>query len=147
MGILTILNSKGSTVHTISRDRSLETCVELMNLKKIGALIVTDAEGKIDGIITERDILHAVGKHEGSIQDLKVVEVMTQKSKLIVTDVGNSIENILEIMTNNRIRHLPVMEDGELAGIISIGDVVKDKLNQTLFENQLMRDYIVGSRT
>jgi len=144
MTVSSLLKNKESQLFTTTKDTLVGDCITLMNQKKIGALVVVAQAGTLDGIITERDILRALSGNKGSIENLLVSEVMTPREKLITTDSKNSVANIMDVMTKNRIRHLPVMDDGKLIGIVSIGDVVKNRLEQTLVENESMKNYITG---
>jgi CBS domain-containing protein len=152
MRIRDVLRQKGTEVITIEADRTVHDAVRKLNEHKIGALVVTDEGGEICGIITERDILRECGERCVRLMQARefgeppcpslVKEVMT--ADLIIGVPDDDLEYVMGIMTKNRIRHLPVMDEGRLVGIISIGDVVNAHLERTEFENRLLRDYIHG---
>jgi CBS domain-containing protein len=106
----------------------------------VGALVVTTAEGKVVGIITERDLLRVCAARSGEIDDTRIAECMP--ANLIIGLPEDEVGYVMGIMTNNRIRHLPIMNGERLEGIISIGDVVKAQLEETEFENRYLKDYI-----
>lgn len=140
-----ILQIKGSQVHTIVPTATLGEVVRKLVGNKCGSLLVCKDPGEnpcIDGIITERDILRACAERQGSINDVPVTDYMS--TDLITGTPQNSVEHIMGVMTDNRIRHLPVMDGNQLVGIISIGDVVKAQYRQTLVENHYLKSYIYG---
>ncbi len=149
MTLRDILRVKGSAVHTIDPSASLEDVVRQLVERNCGSLVVcgagADCQGQADlvqGIITERDILRALAARRGSLAELKVGETMTRE--LITGALGDSVEHTMGVMTEHRIRHLPILEDGRLAGIISIGDVVKAQHDQMVVENHYLKSYIQG---
>ena len=107
--------------------------------QQTGSLLVVEGQ-KVIGIITERDILRACAAGQGPLVQLSVAETMTKD--LIAGNLDDSIEQVLDIMTERRVRHLPVMADGQLLGLVSIGDVVKARQRQTEFENHYLKSYI-----
>lgn len=140
-----ILRSKGSTVFTIGPDAVLEQAISRLVDHNIGSLVVcsrdvTQGECPI-GIITERDILHASSSKSGhNLATTRVEEVMsTDLSMASTTDL---VESVMGLMTKKRIRHLPVVTQGRLVGLVSIGDIVKAQLDRLAMENQFMKDYI-----
>ena len=118
--------------------------IRLMNQKKIGALVVVDDLGQVEGIVTERDILRIVDNYKGLPAYITVADIMTSRERLIIAGKNQSVEEIMETMTEKRIRHMPVVEENRLIGIISIGDVVKFELKKVLVENESMKSYISG---
>ena len=125
MQISTILATKGSTVVTITPDHTIRDAVKLLTEKRIGAVVVVDATGRPIGIVSERDIVNAVARNEALFGE-PVQTIMT--ADVIIARPGDDLKAVSQTMTVNRFRHLPVMEQGELVGIISIGDVVKAQL-------------------
>jgi CBS domain-containing protein len=125
MQISTILATKGSTVVTITPDQTIRDAVKLLVEKRIGAVVVVDAAGRPIGIVSERDIVNAVARNEAQFGE-SVQTIMT--ADVIIARPGDDLKAVSQTMTVNRFRHLPVMEQGELVGIISIGDVVKAQL-------------------
>ena len=143
MTLLEILSVKGNKVHSIGPDATLlDVAVRLVE-NHCGSLIVCDprmARGTVIGIVTERDLLRAAARNEGSLQNLHVRDYMT--SALVTARPHDSIDDAMGIMTEHRIRHLPVMDGDELVGLISIGDVVKTQHHQTMQENHYLKSYI-----
>ncbi len=137
-----ILEAKGSRVVTCHEDNSLIDALAIFSANKIGSLLVVDSHDKIQGIIAPRDILLVVLKNFEEIKNFKVSEIMTRD--LIVATTDDKVEYILAIMTENRIRHVPILEGSELKGIISIGDVVKAQIEEKEVENRYLKDYIEG---
>lgn len=142
MKVKEILKSKGPEVVTIGEEKSVYDAISTLVKNKIGSLIVLNVEGKIVGIITERDILTESERNDGRLKEIKVKDVMTKD--LIIGQAEDDIEYIEAIMTENRIRHLPILSDKRLVGIISIGDVVKAQIHQSKVEIRLLQDYIEG---
>jgi CBS domain-containing protein len=134
-----ILYGKGRAVHTCSAEDSLADVVDLLVGHNIGSLVVT-RDDKMIGIITERDILRASAVARGALGSVHVHERMTRVP--VVTSPCDDIASAMGVMTENRIRHLPVMEDGQLVGIISIGDVVKAQHDELSRENHYLKSYI-----
>jgi CBS domain-containing protein len=126
MKVKNILDFKGTTLYQTSPGINLITAIDSLNYYNVGALIVMESD-KMKGIITERDILGAISKHKADILKLKVSDLMTRS--LITCNANDSLEKIMDIMTNSRIRHVPVLDDNKLVGIISIGDIVEAMLH------------------
>ncbi len=145
MNLAEILTAKGSTVFTIGADATLEQAVSRLVDHNIGSLVVcsrdvVQGEQRI-GMITERDILHACSSRSGHDLTTTLVEdvMSTDLSTASPTDL---VENMMGLMTKRRIRHLPVLSEGRLVGLVSIGDIVKAQHNRLAMENQFMKDYI-----
>jgi CBS domain-containing protein len=137
-----ILRKKGHHVVTIESHRTIHEAIQSLVANNIGALLVLSADQQLVGIFTERDILREVAERADQLRETKVGDVMTRN--VIIGVPEDTVEYVMGIMTQNRIRHLPVMEEDELVGIVSIGDVVNSHLHKTQFENRLLRDYIQG---
>jgi len=139
-----ILARKSSNaVRTIGPEKTVEEAVAQLVEHNIGSLIVIE-RGRPVGIVTERDILRCCANGLGKSAATRVAEVMT--SDLIVGEAGDSVDYVMGIMTQNRIRHLPIVESGqEILGMVSIGDVVESQLRETKYENRHLRQYISGS--
>jgi len=135
-----ILRSKGTAVVTTRPDATIHEAMTLLVTHRIGSLVVTDEPGKIVGLITERDILRECAARSERVKATRVQEVMT--TNLIIGVLDDEVGYVMGIMTQNRIRHLPIMAGEHLEGIISIGDVVKAQLEETEFENRYLKDYI-----
>jgi len=147
MHIKDILREKGTDVVTIEADRNIQDAIRMLNEHGIGSLIVTKEGGEIAGIITERDVLResgerSAGEQKATAQERTVRDVMSKD--LVVGVPDDDLDYVMGIMTKNRIRHLPIVDEGKLVGVISIGDVVNAHLKETEFENHLLKDYIHG---
>jgi CBS domain-containing protein len=140
MTIRDILRGKGTEVATISPEATIHDAMTALVNRRIGSLVVTDDQGKLAGIITERDILRECTTRSEQVKVTKVQEVMT--TDLIIGVPDDEVGYVMGIMTQNRIRHLPVMVGERIEGLISIGDVVKAQLEETEFENRYLKDYI-----
>jgi CBS domain-containing protein len=140
MKVRDLLQAKGTAVMTIHPEETLYDALAALVHHRIGSLVVIDDAGKVAGIITERDLLRESVTHSEQIKDIKIREVMT--THLIIGVPDDDIGYIMGIMTQNRIRHLPIMQGQHLEGLISIGDVVKAQLEETEFENRYLKEYI-----
>ncbi|UCC79581.1 MAG: CBS domain-containing protein [Candidatus Zixiibacteriota bacterium] len=136
-----IIAKKGSTVYTGSPSFTVKEALDIMIKNKVGALVILDDTQHPIGIITEKDVLFLASKHD-NWRHLAVSENMT--TKLIIGIPDDDVEYIMSLMTLNRFRHIPVLDDGKLAGIISIGDIVKAQLKDVKAENRYLSDYIMG---
>ncbi|HLI12201.1 MAG TPA: CBS domain-containing protein [Alphaproteobacteria bacterium] len=143
MQVAHILKSKGRTVHSVPPDTTIAEAARNLSKKRIGAVLVVGADGKVAGILSERDVIHGLAEHGARLLNMRVVEIMT-KTVVSVTP-AHTVDEIMREMTMRRIRHLPVFEDGELVGIISIGDVVKNRLEELSAESDMLRNYIAGA--
>ncbi len=137
-----ILNAKGPVVHTIDVDASLEEVVQQLVRHNCGSLVVYDKSSSqhMVGIITERDILRACAARKAALSKLKVADAMS--ANLVVGSPGDSVEDTMGLMTNKRIRHLPVIEDDQLLGLVSIGDIVKMQHDRLTMENHYLKSYL-----
>ncbi len=144
MKIKDVLNAKGRTVYTVKPEQSAIEALELLNRHRIGCLVVTDPDGHICGILSERDILCSLNRSDGSPAHGAVSRLMTAREQMVIATEDDGLDYAMRIMTENRIRHLPVVGAGRLAGIISIGDLVKCLLSEKAHENKMLRDYIAG---
>ena len=138
-----ILLSKGGAVYTIGPNVTLDEASKQLVKYRVGALLVVEpeaAEPKMIGIISERDLLYAQASGKGSFTELLVGEVMT--SEVLTGTPDDSLDSVMALMTTKRIRHLPVVLEGQLIGIISIGDLVKAQMHRLAMENRFMKDYI-----
>jgi CBS domain-containing protein len=139
-----ILKAKGDgTVHTVEHTASVYDAVELMAQKNIGALLVLE-QGRIVGMITERDYARKVVLMARSSKDTPLREIMT--TSVIYVRPDQSSEECMALMTENRVRHLPVIEDGRLTGLLSIGDLVKSIISEQKFIIEQLQHYISGER-
>jgi len=139
MTIAAILSSKGSEVATIGAEDRVSAAVASLGERRIGALPVVDG-GQIVGIMSERDVIYCLRDHGAEVLDWPVSRVMT--SPAITADPSTGVLSVLALMTERRIRHVPVVEGGRLIGIVSIGDLVKYRMDRIEAEADAMRSYI-----
>ena len=139
MTIALVLQGKGSAIETIAGDDSVYDAVRRLGEKRIGALPVVDA-GRITGIMSERDVIYCLRDHGAEVLDWPVSRVMS--SPAITADSETSVLSALALMTQRRIRHLPVVDGGQICGIVSIGDLVKHRMERIEAEADAMRAYI-----
>ena len=142
MFVDTILQTKGAVVYTLPETGSLGDAVALLNGHNIGAVVITGASGAIAGILSERDIVRRLGTDPAGALALRIGDCMTRG--VVTCTRLTSIAEVMERMTRLRIRHMPVAEDGELIGIVSIGDVVKHKIEEAEHEAEVLREYIAS---
>jgi CBS domain-containing protein len=150
MRIRDILQEKGTAVVTIDTGRSLHEAIGMLNRLRIGALIVTEESEHVVGIITERDVLQKCGDYCDRLKESvtqkescfssPVQDTMTKK--LVIGALDDDPDYVMGVMTKNRIRHLPIIDDGKLAGIISIGDLVNAHLEEKVLESQTLKNYL-----
>ena len=139
MTIASVLRNKGSDVETIAADASVFDAVRRLGEKRIGALLVMEG-GRIAGIMSERDVIYCLRDHGQEVLEARVSQVMTAPA--ITAETSMSVLSALALMTQRRIRHLPVVEAGDLKGIVSIGDLVKYRMERIEAEAEAMRTYI-----
>lgn len=142
MNVKDLLSVKGSTVYTIFSRDTLWQALEKMVANNVGALLVLDEQRAVRGILSERDILRRC-IHAGKDPRAEIVEHYHTRDVLIIYP-DNTLDDAMQVMSSNRIRHLPVVEGRELVGLISIGDVVKSLLHQTRTENRFLVEYITA---
>lgn len=140
MLIKTILNEKGGVVTTITAEATLAQAASLLDQKRIGAVVAVDSKGGLIGVLSERDIVRRFARNGAATVDMTVADAMTRG--VITATPSETLDTCLGRMTDRRIRHLPIVEDGELLGIISIGDLVKHKIDSVLAEAEAMTAYI-----
>ena len=140
MNVKAILEDKGRAVETIGPNETLAVAINRLAERRIGALVVTNGDGKVVGIVSERDIVCAMDKHGAAALEQSVRHAMTAKVKLCTE--SHTINQVMEIMTTGRFRHLPVVKNGQLDGIVSIGDVVKKRIEEVEREAEEIIHYI-----
>jgi CBS domain-containing protein len=140
MQVINILQSKGTDVFAVTTSTTMKEAVDLLGEKNIGAVIVKDGAGRVTGILSERDVVRRIRTDGPAVLSRPVADCMTASP--ITCEPHATLDEILEKMTNRRIRHLPVVEDGKLIGVISIGDVVKRKIDDAEREAAALREYI-----
>lgn len=138
----TILQTKGITVHTLPETDTLADAVSMLNAHNIGAVVVADGGGAIVGIVSERDIVRRLGQDRAGALALSIGDCMTRG--VVTCSRDTDIADVMERMTRLRIRHMPVIENGELVGIVSIGDVVKYKIEEAEHEAEVLKEYIAS---
>jgi len=142
MFVSDILSQKGGLVFTVTPGTSVAQVSQQLSVRRIGSVLVLDAEGSVTGIVSERDLVRALASHGAKAMELEARQVMTRD--VITCDPDDSIDQVMQTMTRGRFRHLPVVRHGELLGLISIGDVVKARLEETKHETEALKAYIVA---
>lgn len=140
MNVKTILAAKGGDVISIEPTATLAAATQLLSRHRIGAVVISGAGGRLAGILSERDIVRALSEHGAAALDYPVGQVMTRN--VMTCSEDDSIADIMERMTTGKFRHLPVLTNGRLVGLVSIGDVVKQRVEEIESETEAMRDYI-----
>ena len=143
MRVTSILGTKGSNIVTVEPQQSLADAARLLAERRIGAVLITGADGSLAGILSERDIVAAVAKAGADCLDDTVAHHMTRA--VVTCRPEDSLTEIMQMMTDGRFRHLPVVDGGRLIGIISIGDVVKQRIDEIEQEARDMRSYITSA--
>lgn len=138
-----ILDRKGHEVLTTSADSTVADVTALMVERGVGALVVTDASGDVEGIVSERDVVRGLATHGAQLLDRTVAEVMTSAVQTCAPATGTT--ELAEAMTEGRIRHLPVVDEGRLVGIVSIGDVVKSRIDELAIQAESLEAYVSGT--
>jgi CBS domain-containing protein len=141
MNVEDILKQKGTDVATIEPEASIKRAANWLSAKDIGALVVARDDAVI-GIISERNIIHAFSEYGEAVASMPVKDIMTHG--LITVALEDDLNRVMRLMTRHRVRHLPVLRDGKLAGIISIGDVVKRRLDDLELETNVLRDVYIA---
>lgn len=140
MTIAQILKHKGGTIMGVSPDHSLQEAAAILTDKRVGALVVLDSNGHLEGILSERDIVRLCAQVGAAAMTSKVADAMTKD--VLTAAPKDKVDSALARMTDRRIRHLPVLEGEKLVGVVSIGDLVKTKIDEALQEADAMRAYI-----
>jgi CBS domain-containing protein len=140
MNVKAILAAKGGDIVCIEPSADLAAAVKLLSTHRIGAVLIRGAGGRLSGILSERDIMRAISEYGAAALTLPVGQVMTRNVATCGED--DSIASIMERMTVGKFRHMPVVSKGELIGLVSIGDVVKQRVGEIEQESEAMRDYI-----
>jgi CBS domain-containing protein len=145
MKVETILKDKGRNVETVQPEASMVMVVHKLSTMGIGALVVSSDGQRVDGIVNERDVVRGLNRHGVRLLDMQAKDVMSRGMPLCSPD--DTLRRVMEDMTRTRNRHVPVVEDGRLCGLISIGDVVKNLVEEVELEVGVLRDaYISGRR-
>jgi CBS domain-containing protein len=142
MFVSDILAEKGGLVFTVTPSTTLSQVLRQLSTRRIGSVLIVDRLDHVTGIVSERDIVHALATHGAPALELEAAEVMTRN--VTTCDPDDSIDDVMEAMTRGRFRHMPVVAHDELLGLISIGDVVKARLEEAKHETEALRAYIVA---
>jgi CBS domain-containing protein len=138
-----LVASRVGSLITVEPKAELETAVSLLMARNIGGLPVLAPDGTAVGFIAERDIVRAVHDHPGTVRHLRVQDVMRPPP---ICESEDTVEHVMRLMTSQRLRHLVVREDGRIIGVISVGDIVKYRLEQLETETAVLRDYVAAQR-
>ena len=142
MFVSDILSRKGGLVHTVTPGTSVGQISQQLSTRRIGSVLVLDVEGAVAGIVSERDLVREFARHGAAAMELEARSIMTRE--VVTCDPDDSIDHVMELMTRGRFRHLPVVRHGELLGLVSIGDVVKARLEEAKHETEALKAYIVA---
>jgi CBS domain-containing protein len=139
MTVRSILDSKGHQIASVEPEARLSAAIKTLGERKIGAVLVM-SNGRLEGILSERDIVRVLGERGAAVLDEPVGAVMTRK--VVSCRESDTVSAIMEMMTLGKFRHLPVIEDGKVVGLISIGDIVKRRVSEYETEQEALREYI-----
>lgn len=143
MHVQAILGNKGAQIVSMSPQATIHEACRLLAEHRIGAILVLDG-GRVAGMFSERDVVRAMTEKGGAALDIPVSEVMTRD--VLTCKPEDSVDDIMAVMTARRVRHLPVLAEGQLVGIVSIGDVVKHRLDEAALEVDSLREYVLAGR-
>ena len=138
MSVEAILKNKGRNVFTVRPEHSVAEAAALMSTKKVGVAMVCDSKARVIGVISERDVVNGITQYGKGVVDMPVRNIMT--SPVVSCQPADTVKKVMEVMTERRIRHLPVTENDELIGIVSIGDAVNFRLREAQLEVGVLRD-------
>lgn len=144
MKLSKLLEKKSREIFKIDSNKSVFEAVQLLNEHKIGSLLVMNQNKKLEGIITERDILFKCLNSERDNKSTKISEIMTPKENLIIGTADDTVSYAMKVMINKKIRHLPIVNKENVIGLISIGDILKEVIDQSETEVKLLREYITN---
>ncbi|CAN5921718.1 CBS domain-containing protein [soil metagenome] len=142
MFVSDILSQKGGLVYSVAPEMVVAEVAKQLNARRVGSVLVLNEASSVVGIVSERDLVSAMATHGLKALELEAHQIMTRD--VITCDPDDSIDEVMQSMTNGRFRHLPVVQRGELLGIVSIGDVVKARLQETKHETEALKAYIVA---
>ncbi len=144
MKVSDILDTKGASVKTIRSDATILEFAQRLRAEKMGVMVVMGANGALDGILSERDLAYGLAEHGAAVAGLTVGQLMTRA--VITCSPSDTVSSISRVMTQRRIRHLPVVDAGALVGLVSIGDALKYRIEEIQLETSLLRDYAIARR-
>jgi CBS domain-containing protein len=139
MRISQLLQTKRSDVVVISPESTIRAAVTLMKQQQVGALVVVDADRRLLGVLSERDVIHSLASREGAEAMHQLVGTC-MRADVPVVRLQDTVQSAMQVMTNQRVRHLPIVDGGRLMGVVSIGDVVKSRLDEKTQENSVLQD-------
>lgn len=139
MTVRSILDTKGHQIMSVEPDAKLAAAIKLLGEKKIGAVLVMN-QSRLEGILSERDIVRALGERGAGVLEEPVSRVMTRK--VVTCKETDTVAELMEMMTTGKFRHLPVLENNKVVGLVSIGDIVKRRVQEYESEQEALRDYI-----
>ena len=139
MTVRAILDSKGHQIQSVEPDAKLSAAIKVLGERKIGAVLVM-SQGRMEGILSERDIVRVLGERGAGVLEAPVSEVMTRR--VVTCKEADTVAELMEMMTTGKFRHLPVIDNGKVVGLISIGDIVKRRVQEYEAEQEALRDYI-----
>jgi CBS domain-containing protein len=142
MTIAAILKGKGHSVTSVGPDTPVSEVVHTLAEAKIGAVLVLDRAAAVLGILSERDVVRGLARNGAAVLDMAASQLMT--SRVTSAHSGNSVAHAMQVMTDGRFRHLPIIDDGMLVGLVSIGDIVKARLSQQEQEVDSLKAYVAG---
>ena len=142
MSISSILRGKKSGIFSVEPTDTIARVASILAEKRVGALLVLDRAQQLMGIVSERDVMRCLAAEGARTLEMTAAQIMTRVVHTVTPDTP--VETAMEMMTNGRVRHLPVVDGGSLAGMISIGDLVKERLDQQAHEVDTLRDYVAG---
>jgi len=143
MRISDVLDAKGRTVHTIVPFATVADAVARLGAHRVGALLVSEGDGRIGGIVSERDVIRELGVRGAALLACTVADIMTRNVATVAPD--ESLAHAMALMTRGRYRHLPVVDDGHLVGMVSIGDLVKHRLKEMELQTGVLRDAYIAA--
>lgn len=143
MKVREILQAKGDRVVTVTPHTSCEALAHRLLMEGIGAAPVVDGDGAVRGIVSERDLVRGIAQHGAGLGEMHVEALMTPN--VITCEPDSSVKDVMRLMTLRRVRHLPVMDAGRLVGIVSIGDIVKNRLDDMEMEANVLRDALIAA--
>lgn len=143
MAVAHILRQKGSTVYSVTPGDSVQTIVDVLAKQRIGAVLVMDRDGHLAGIVSERDVVRAMAGDAAAVAGKSASDIMTARVR--TCSPSDTEAELMTLMTEHRVRHLPVLSNGKIAGMISIGDVVKFRMESMELEAEQMKTYIASA--
>ncbi|MEA2096845.1 MAG: CBS domain-containing protein [Candidatus Cloacimonadota bacterium] len=144
MKLSKLLEKKSGKIVTINSNKTVSDAIKLLNKHNFGSLLVMNENRKLEGIITERDILFKCSDDRKDNHKIKIADIMTSKENLIIGTADDTLSYAMKVMINKRIRHLPIIDKENVIGLLSIGDVLKEVLDQSETEVKLLREYITN---